>query len=118
MKILQCACILGAIAALYPLAQRVPVRLGEASLAGGEALLAGGTVSEDETAMQQAIDVARRQNAKTFELRSAMSLARLWRDQGKRQQAGDVLAPIYGWFTEGFDMCDLEEAKELLDTLT
>jgi class 3 adenylate cyclase len=86
-------------------------------LRGDLQLLANDRLSA-EASFLDALAIARRQNAKTFELRSAMSLARLWRDQGKRQQAGDVLAPIYGWFTEGFDMCDLEEAKELLDTLT
>jgi predicted ATPase len=53
-----------------------------------------------------------------FELRAAMSMARLWRDQGKREQARDLLAPIYGWFTEGFDTRDLQEAKALLEELT
>jgi len=85
----------------------------------GEALLAGaGTVSEAETAMQQGIDVARRQNAKSWELRGAMSLARLRRQQGRQSEARDLLAPIYGWFTEAFDTADLREAKTLLDKLT
>jgi len=85
----------------------------------GEALLAGaGTVSEAETAMQQAIDVARRQNAKSWELRGAMSLARLRRQQGPPQEAVALLAPILGWFAEGFDTADLKEAKTLLDKLT
>jgi class 3 adenylate cyclase/predicted ATPase len=66
---------------------------------------------------QHAIDVARAQQAKSWELRAAMSMARLWRDQGKRDAARDLLAPIYGWFTEGFDTLDLKEAKALLDTL-
>ena len=57
------------------------------------------------------------QSAKAFELRAATSLARLWRDQGKRAQARDLLAPVYGWFTEGFDTQDLEDAKALLDEL-
>ena len=57
------------------------------------------------------------QQAKSWELRAAMSMARLWRDQGKRQQARDLLAPVYGWFTEGFDTLDLKEAKALLDEL-
>ena len=84
----------------------------------GEALLAGaGTVSEAEAAMQKCIDVARRQNAKSWELRGATSLARLWRDQGKRDEARDLLAPIYGWFTEGFDTADLRTARALLDEL-
>ena len=65
----------------------------------------------------QALDVARSQQAKSLELRAATSLARLWRAQGKRQEAYDLLAPIYGWFTEGFDTADLQEAKALLDEL-
>jgi predicted ATPase len=85
----------------------------------GEALLAGaGTASEAETAMQQGIDVARRQNAKSWELRGATSLARLRRQQGRREEAVALLAPILGWFTEGFDTADLKEAKTLLDKLT
>jgi adenylate cyclase len=85
----------------------------------GEALLAGaGTLSEAETAMQHAIDVARRQNAKSWELRGVMSLARLRRQQGRTQEAAALLAPILGWFTEGFDTADLKEAKALLDKLT
>ena len=85
----------------------------------GEALLAGaGTVSEAETAIEQGIDVARRQNAKSWELRGAMSLARLRRQQGRPQEAAALLAPIYAWFTEGFDTADLKEAKALLDKLT
>jgi class 3 adenylate cyclase/predicted ATPase len=85
----------------------------------GEALLAGaGTVSEAEAAIEKSIDVARRQNAKSWELRAAMSLARLRRQQGRPQEAVALLAPIYGWFTEGFDTTDLKEAKALLDQLT
>ena len=85
----------------------------------GEALLAGaGTVSEAETAIEQAIDVARRQNAKSWELRAAMSLARLRRQQGRPQEAAALLAPILAWFTEGFDTADLKDAKTLLDKLT
>ena len=85
----------------------------------GEALLAGaGTVSEAEAAMQQGIDVARRQNAKSWELRGAMSLARLRRQQGRPQEAAALLAPILGWFTEGFDTADLKAARTLLDDLT
>jgi predicted ATPase len=84
----------------------------------GEALLAGaGTVSEAETAMQQGIDVARRQNAKSWELRGAMSLARLRRQQGRPQEAAALLAPIYAWFTAGFDTADLKDAKTLLDEI-
>jgi class 3 adenylate cyclase/tetratricopeptide (TPR) repeat protein len=84
----------------------------------GEALLAGaGTVNEAEMAIEEGIDVARRQNAKSWELRAAMSMARLWRDQGRRAEARNLLAPIYDWFTEGFDTRDLMEAKALLATL-
>ena len=66
---------------------------------------------------ERAIAIARAQKAKSWELRAATSLARLWRDHGKRQQARDLLAPVYGWFTEGFDTLDLKEAKALLDEL-
>jgi predicted ATPase len=65
----------------------------------------------------QALDVARQQQAKSFELRAATSLARLWRQQGKRAEARELLAPIYRWFTEGFDTLDLQEAKALLEEL-
>jgi predicted ATPase len=73
--------------------------------------------AEAETCFRQALDVARRQEAKSLELRAAMSLARLWQQQGKRAEARALLAPIYGWFTEGFDTADLQEAKALLDAL-
>ena len=66
---------------------------------------------------ERALAVARTQQAKSWELRSSMSLARLWRDQGKVQQARDLLAPVYEWFTEGFDTRDLKEAKALLAEL-
>ena len=66
---------------------------------------------------ERALVVAREQKAKSWELRIAMSLARLWRDRGKQQAAHDLLASVYGWFTEGFDTLDLKEAKALLDTL-
>jgi predicted ATPase len=85
----------------------------------GEALLAGaGTVSEAETAIEKGIEVARRQNAKSWELRGAMSLARLRRQQGRQQEAAALLAPILGWFTEGFDTADLQAARTLLANLT
>ena len=70
-----------------------------------------------EVYFERALAVAREQQAKSWELRAAMSMARLWRDQGKREQARDLLAPVYGWFTEGFDTLDLKEAKTLLDDL-
>jgi predicted ATPase len=66
---------------------------------------------------ERALEIAREQQAKSWELRAAMSMARLWRDQGKRQQARELLAPIYGWFTEGFGTRDLKEAKALLEQL-
>jgi predicted ATPase/class 3 adenylate cyclase/DNA-binding winged helix-turn-helix (wHTH) protein len=70
-----------------------------------------------ETCFRRAIEVAHRQDAKTAELRAAMSLARMWADHGQQRQAYDLLVPIYGWFTEGFDTTDLKEAKALLDEL-
>ena len=70
-----------------------------------------------EAYFERALAVARRQQAKSWELRAAISLARLWRDQGKPQQARELLAPVYGWFTEGFDTLDLKEAKALLEEL-
>jgi predicted ATPase len=73
--------------------------------------------SEAEALFHQALEIARRQEAKTFELRAATSLARLWRRQGKRDAARALLAPLYAWFTEGFDTRDLRDAKALLDDL-
>jgi predicted ATPase len=70
-----------------------------------------------ESCFDRALAIARAQQAKSWELRAAMSMARLWRDQGKRRQAHDLLAPVYGWFTEGFDTLDLKEAKALLEEL-
>jgi tetratricopeptide (TPR) repeat protein len=70
-----------------------------------------------EDSFHKALAVAQRQNAKFWELRAATSMARLWRDQGKRDEARELLAPVYGWFTEGFDTPDLKEAKALLDEL-
>ena len=71
-----------------------------------------------EKYFDRALAVARQQQTKSWELRAAMSMARLWRDQGKPQQARELLGPVYGWFTEGFDTLDLKEAKALLDELT
>jgi predicted ATPase len=73
--------------------------------------------AEAEAWLRRALDVARRQEAKSLELRGAMSLSRLWQQQGKHAAAYDLLAPIYGWFTEGFDTADLQEAKALLEAL-
>jgi predicted ATPase len=80
-------------------------------------MLATDNAPEAETCFQQALTVARRQQAKSLELRAAMSLARLWQHQGKRAAAHELLAPVYGWFTEGFDTADLREARALLDEL-
>ena len=74
--------------------------------------------AEAEACFQQSLAIARRQQAKSWELRAATSLARLWQQQGKRQEAYDLLAPVYGWFTEGFDTADLKDAKTLLETLS
>jgi tetratricopeptide (TPR) repeat protein len=73
--------------------------------------------TESEACFERALDVARQQQAKSLELRAATSLARLWRDQGKQEQAHRLLAPVYGWFTEGFDTPDLKETKVLLEEL-
>ena len=74
-------------------------------------------IAKGQAYFERALGVARAQKAKSWELRAAMSLARLWRDQGKVQQAREQLAPVYGWFTEGFDTRDLKEAKALLEQL-
>jgi tetratricopeptide (TPR) repeat protein len=74
--------------------------------------------AQAEACFQQALTIARRQQAKSWELRAATSLSRLWQQQGKCQEAHDLLAPLYGWFTEGFDTADLQEAKALLEELT
>ena len=86
----------------------------------GELLLARGTDAHTEagTCFHQALSIARHQQAKSWELRAATSLARLWQSQDKRQEAYDLLAPVYGWFTEGFDTADLKEAKALLEQLS
>jgi predicted ATPase len=77
----------------------------------------GTSQAEAEAWLQRALDIARRQEAKSLELRAAMSLARLWQRHDKCQEAHALLAPIYGWFTEGFDTADLQEAKALLEEL-
>ena len=102
--------------------ERTEERVWEAELyrLKGKLLLRQGTPDEHqaETCFLQALDVARRQKAKALELRAAMSLSRLWQQQGKRMDARELLAPIYGWFTEGFDTADLQEAKALLEELS
>ena len=93
--------------------------LAEAYRLQGELLLrqAVPDAAQAEACFQQALAIARRQQAKSWELRAAMSLSRLWQHQGKRAEARELLAPIYGWFTEGFDTADLQEAKALLEAL-
>jgi predicted ATPase len=83
----------------------------------GTDLVETGDAAEAASWLQRAIDTARSQQAKSLELRAATSLARLWRDHGRRAEAGDLLAPVYGWFTEGFDTAELKDAKALLDEL-
>jgi predicted ATPase len=86
--------------------------------AGEIALMASETnTTKAEAYFERALAVAHAQGARSWELRAAISMARLWRDQGKRLQAHDLLAPVYGWFTEGFDTLDLKEAKALLEQL-
>ena len=74
-------------------------------------------LSEVEACFDQALAIARRQEAKSLELRAAMSLSRLWQAQGRRDEARTLLAEVYGWFTEGFDTADLREARALLEAL-
>ena len=86
----------------------------------GELLLKHNTPAnhtEAEACFHQALDISRSQQAKSWELRAATSLARLWQSQDRRQDAYDLLAPVYEWFTEGFDTADLKEAKALLQEL-
>jgi predicted ATPase len=77
----------------------------------------GGPADAAAARYHRAPAIAREQGARSFELGAATSLARLWREQGKRAEARDLLAPVYGWFTEGFDTRDLQDAKRLLDDL-
>ena len=79
--------------------------------------LADGNGAEAEACFKQAIKIARGQSAKSFELRAATDLARLWQGEGKRAEARDLLASVYDWFTEGFDTADLKDARALLDDL-
>jgi predicted ATPase len=74
-------------------------------------------LAKAEACFERALAVAREQQAKSWELRAAISMARLWRDQGRRPQARNLLAPVYGWFSEGLDTCDLTQAKAMLDEL-
>jgi len=112
---------LAALAEAMAAVDTTNVRLYEAELyrLKGELLLAQAPArdAEAEGCLQQALAVARHQQAKSWELRAAMSLSRLWQRQGQRAAARELLAPLYGWFTEGFDTADLQEAKALLEAL-
>jgi TOMM system kinase/cyclase fusion protein len=112
---------LQALAEAHTLVEQHKERYWEAEVARLRGVLllrqTGTWLAEAEAWLRRALDVARRQQAKGLELRAAMSLARLWQQQGKCAEANDLLTPIYGWFTEGFDTPDLQEAKALLDAL-
>jgi predicted ATPase len=100
-------------------ANRQGYLLAEAYRLQGELLLrqAQPDAAQAKACFQHALAIARSQQAKSWELRAAMSLARLWQQQGRRTEAYDLLAPVYGWFTEGFDTADLQEARALLQEL-
>ena len=112
---------LQALAEAHTLVEQHEERYWEAEIARLRGVLllrqTGMPQAEAEAWLQRALDVARRQEAKALELRAAMSLARLWQQQGKRAEAHALLAPVYSWFTEGFDTADLQEAKVLLEAL-
>ena len=84
----------------------------------GDALLGSGREDEAEASYRRALDVAHGQEARTFELRAATSLARYWRDRDRNDEARELLAPVHAWFTEGFETADLKDAKSLLDALS
>ena len=111
---------LGHLAAARRLAKETQDRWCQAETVrlNGDVLAAMGDRAGAGASFHEAIAIARQQSAKLWELRAATSLARLWRDRGKRTAACDLLAPVYGWFTEGFDTPVLQEAKALLDELT
>jgi predicted ATPase len=110
---------LQALAEAHTLVEQHEERYWEAEVCRlrGVLLLRQPGTPEAEAWSQRALDVARHQEAKSLELRAAMSLTQLWQQQGKRAEAYELLAPIYGWFTEGFDTADLQEAKVLLAEL-
>jgi predicted ATPase len=110
-------CIIEAMAAIKTTKQTIFE--AEVNRIAGEIALKSpeSDAAKAEAYFEVALSVARQQQAKSWELRASMSLARLWRDQGKRDEARELLAPVYGWFTEGFDTLDLKEAKTLLDDL-
>jgi predicted ATPase len=111
---------LAALDEALALVDRTDERYYEAELhrLKGELLLMRSAQVEAEASFHKAIEVAREQSAKSLELRAVTSLSRLWQQQGKRDKAWQMLAEIYGWFTEGFDTVDLRDAKALLDELT
>ncbi len=119
LRLRQTEAGLQVVAEAKELVARNEDRMWEAELARieGELLRQGGQSGAAEACFEDALATARRQDARSLELRAATSLARLWRDQGQHSEARDLLAPIYGWFTEGFDTPDLQEAKALLDEL-
>jgi hypothetical protein len=98
--------------------ENIPHETSIVAAADGGATGRSARRTEAEACFRQALHVARRQEARSLELRAAMSLSRLWQQQGKRTEAYDLLAPAYGWFTEGFDTADLHEAKALLEELS
>jgi class 3 adenylate cyclase/predicted ATPase len=112
---------LQALAEAHTLVEQHEERFWEAEIARLRGVLLlrqpGTPQAEAEAWLQRALDVARHQEAKSLELRAAMSLARLWQQQGKRAEAHELLASVYGWFTEGFDTADLKDARALLDAL-
>jgi predicted ATPase len=115
----QCQAALAHLAEARGLAEEKEVRYFQAETLRltGDVLLATGDVAAAEAAYREALALAQQQSAKLWELRTAMSLAQLWRDQGKRLEARDLLAPVYGWFTEGFATPVLQDAKALLEEL-
>jgi predicted ATPase len=120
LKLGQTAEGLDSLAEAAQIIERTDERFVEAELhrLRGELLNTTGDQAAAEEKYHQALAVAQRQSAKTLELRAAISLARLWIDQGKRSEARDLLASVYFWFTEGFDTPVLQEAKALLDQVT
>jgi len=98
-------------------AKPAPRAIHKGHVADGGATSPSPLQTEAEACFQSALHIAQRQRAKLLELRAAMSLSRLWRQQGKRAEAHELLAPLYHWFTEGFDTADLQEAKALLEEL-
>ena len=110
---------LQALAETHTLVEQHDERWWEAEICRlrGVLLLRQPETPEAEAWLRRALDVARRQEAKSLELRAAMSLSCLWQQQGKQAEAHALLAPIYNWFTEGFDTADLQEAKALLEEL-